>query len=75
VVILAVDSKLKVEAATSSRCNLITVKGGEDFVERLRLVWVKAYPEGIGGMCLVFINLGQFFALPCRSIPVCFYSP
>jgi hypothetical protein len=75
VVILAVDSELKVEASFSSRRNLIAVKGGEDFVERLRLVWVKAYPEGVGGMCLVFINLGQFFSLPCRSIPLCFYSP
>jgi len=63
VVILAVDSELKVEASFSSRRNLIAVKGGEDFVERLRLVWVKADPEGMGGMCLVFINLGQFFSL------------
>jgi len=74
-VILAVDSELKVEASFSSRRNLIAVKGGEDFVERLRLAWVKADPEGMGGICLVFINLGQFFSLPCRSIPICFYSP
>ena len=73
--ILAVDSELKVEASFSSRRNLIAVKGGEDFVERLRLAWVKADPEGMGGICLVFINLGQFFSLPCRSIPICFYSP
>ena len=71
--ILAVDSELKVEA--TMRRNLIAVKGGEDFVEKLRLAWVKAGPEGMGGMCLVFIKLGQFFSLPCRSIPVCFYSP
>jgi len=74
-VILAVDSELKVEASFSSRRNLIAVKGGEDFVERLRLAWVKADPEEMGGICLVFINLGQFFSLPCRSIPICFYSP
>ena len=73
--ILAVDSELKVEASFSSRRNLIAVKGGEDFVERLRLAWVKADPEEMGGICLVFINLGQFFSLPCRSIPICFYSP
>ena len=75
-VILAVDSELKVEAAVSSRRrNLKAVKGGEDLVERLRLVWVNADPEGTGGMCLVFINVGKFFSLPCRSIPICFYSP
>lgn len=76
-VILVVDGKLKVEAAMPcGRRNLIAVNGGEDFVERLRLVWVKAYPEGMGGMCLVFINgLGQLFILPCRAVPVCCYSP
>ena len=64
--IFAVDSELKVEAPTAGRRNLIAVEGGEDLVERLGLVWVKACPEGTGGRCLLFNHHGQF-------LPWCFF--
>jgi len=43
------------------------VKGGEDLVKWLGLAWVKACPEGTGGICLIFIHLSQSRALVFRS--------
>jgi len=61
VAIFAGDSELKVQAApVVGRRNLIAVEGGEGLVKRFGLVWVKACPEGAGGICLIFIHLGQF---------------
>lgn len=46
---------------------MIAVEGGEDLVKRFGLVWVKASPEGTGGICLIFIHLGQF----CLGVSCC----
>lgn len=51
VVVVGVDSELKVASGAGSGFNLVAMNGSEDFVERLGLVWVKARPEGAEGVC------------------------
>jgi hypothetical protein len=48
VVVVDVDGKCKAKFTASGRSDLITVEGGKDLVKRLRLVRVKAFPEGAG---------------------------
>lgn len=47
-VVVAVDGKRKAQFTAKGGSDVITVEGGEDLVKRLRLVRVKAFPEGAG---------------------------
>jgi hypothetical protein len=76
VVILAVDDKRNRGILRQHRRHLIAVQGGENLVERLRLIRVKTCPEGTrrGGICLIFINLDQLF-WPYQATALSCYLP
>ena len=65
-VVGGVDGKLKVMVVR--RCDLEAMQGGEDLVQRFRLVRVKAGPERPGGLYYILVSSSAFI---CTSRLFC----